>query len=417
MNFIEHQETSGDCGTSGPKIKVLLSRYFILTVSYYFVKLRLDWGYSIFLAFVWLLMTRLRTITPRITDLAEQLLGDIVARDLRPGDRYLTTVAASKMLGVGNGAANRALQLLERRSIIRRQQRSGAYIAALPDSTKVQPLRRVHFLVHQKFLRTEGVGNDELLVGMQDELPGVNVQISFMPTGDETQFVEELIADALKSSSVDGFILARASCETQRLLADSGLPVVVFGGVYSGVGRLARLDRDMHAVGRLLMEYLLQRGHRRIAYFNRQLILPGDHESMDAAVATMAAAGLPIEAFTMRCLPADTEVCKTEFETLLRRDNRPTGFICRTVRMAEAALMAIESLEPENRDLFEVVVCDYYLRSGDRPKFVFPRPVGSLADQGHHLARLLAKQARGIPEKDEVLIPVALDHPAAGGEE
>ena len=357
-------------------------------------------------------MAQIQTVTPRLAELADQLLGDILSRNLRPGDRYLTTVAASKMLGVGNGAANRALQLLERRSIIRRQQRSGAFIYQLPNGSERPLLRRVHFLVHQKFLRTEGVGNDGLLIGMQEELPGVNVQISFLPPGDESSFVEELINDALKSSSVDGFVLARASCETQRMMADSGLPVVVFGGIYPGVGKLARLDRDMRAVGKLLTQHLLDQGHRRIAYLNRQLVMPGDHETIDSVVATLAAAGLPMNALAMRCLPADSPVCTAEIEQLLQREERPTGFICRTTRIAEAVQMAIERVATGEQDRFGVTVCDYYLRPHERAEYVFPRPLGTTEDQGHHLAKLLARQARGNPETSAVLIPVTLEIPA-----
>lgn len=356
-------------------------------------------------------MAQIQTVTPRVTELADQLIGDIVARDLQPGDRYLTTLSASKMLGVGNAAANRALQLLERRSIIRRQQRAGAYIVSLPKTVTGIPLRRVHFLVHQKFLRTEGVGNDHLLIGMQDELPGVHVQISFLPLGEETPFVEELINNALKSSSVDGFVLARASCETQRLMANSGLPVVVFGGVYPGVGELARLDRDMHSIGRLLTNYLLERGHTRIAYVNRQQTLPGDQETLDAVIAAMSAASLPVDALTTRHLPADTEVCKAEFERLLARENRPTGIICRTTRIAEAAREAIDAIPRSDRNAFDIVVCDYFGRQGSQIEFVYPRPMGTTEDQGHHLAKLLTKQACGSPLSDEVLIPVELEFP------
>lgn len=51
------------------------------------------------------------TTTPRIVELVEQIVEDIQARKLKPGNRYLTTTKVSKMLGVGNGLANRA-QLL-----------------------------------------------------------------------------------------------------------------------------------------------------------------------------------------------------------------------------------------------------------------------------------------------------------------
>src|SRR5687767_4741693 len=108
-------------------------------------------------------MTDALTTTPKIIDLADQLVADIESRKLKPGDRYLTTADASKMLGVGNGLANRALQLLERRQVITRQQRRGAFISAPKTAASSPPLRRVHFLVHQNYLTAEGIGNDLVL--------------------------------------------------------------------------------------------------------------------------------------------------------------------------------------------------------------------------------------------------------------
>jgi hypothetical protein len=42
------------------------------------------------------------TTKPRIVHLADELVADINARNLKPGDRYLTTTEASKLLVVGN---------------------------------------------------------------------------------------------------------------------------------------------------------------------------------------------------------------------------------------------------------------------------------------------------------------------------
>ena len=354
-------------------------------------------------------MATATTKTPRITELAEQLLADIQARKLAPGDRYLTTSQTSKLLGVGNAAANRALQLLERRRIITRQQRRGAYIARLPGQESDAGLAHVHFLVHQKFLRTEGVGNDGVLIGMQEELPGVLVQISFFPPAEETPFVQKLIHDSLKSGRVDGFVLVRTSCEAQRAIAHSGLPAVVNGDVYPGNAALARVGRDMNAIGELLTDYLLQRGHKKLACFNRQQTLPGDQRTIGAIQRRLAKSKLLADAAILRFLPADDDVCVAEMRQLLAQPNPPTGLICRTVRMAEAARHVIKDelkLPPER---FDITVCDYYLRQNERAEFVYPRPVYSAEEEGRHIARLLSLQTNADrPEQSEVNIPVEL---------
>jgi GntR family transcriptional regulator, arabinose operon transcriptional repressor len=356
-------------------------------------------------------MAQASSVTPRIAKLAEKLIDDITARELRPGDRYLTTADASKLLGVGNGPANLALQLLERRRVITRQQRRGAFIHELPGDAKSPPLHRVHFLVHPLFLRTEGVGNDRILLGIQKELPGVHVQISFLPPSEEASFVQQLIGQALASENTDGYILVRASCETQRLVAGCGLPAVVFGSVYPGVGNLACLDRDMDGTGRKLARYMLDRGHTRIAYMNRQVTYPGDHLTMDAIAAELTSDGHATSALTVRFLPSDSEVCTAEIQSLLTRDDRPTGLICRTRRMAEAALKAIDRVGLSRRD-FDIAVCDYYLQDRESPEFVFPRPLESDEQQGQHLAKLLLGQMNGRRnEVQRLVIPVTLKIP------
>ena len=350
--------------------------------------------------------------TPRIIDLAEQLISDIETRRLKPGDRYLTTCAASKFLGVGNGVANRALQLLERRQIITRQQRSGAFVANLARDGTLPPLRRVHFLVHQNYFVSEGVGNDQELLGMQEELPGVHVQISLLPKVNTERFVADLIHSSLTAKARDGFVLVRAPYEVHKLVGDSGVPAIVYGGIYPGITRLPRLDRDMAAVGHLAADYLVIRGHRRLAFLSRQEALPGDHATMDAIRDRMSLERLLADSIVERFLPRATIVCEAEVARLLKSENRPTGLICRTQGMAEAATSVIHKSRLKSNVRIDVFLCDYYLASGQRPQYVFPRPVYSAEEIGRHIARMLAAQARGEVVQDEV-IPVELDAAAA----
>ena len=90
-----------------------------------------------------------------------------------------------------------------------------------------------------------------MLLGIQEELPGVHVQISFLPTMNAKEFVSELIDDSLTAKARDGFILVRTPHDVQQLICDRGVPGVVYGALYPGITRLTRFDRDMSAVGEL----------------------------------------------------------------------------------------------------------------------------------------------------------------------
>ncbi|WP_442482423.1 substrate-binding domain-containing protein [Aeoliella sp. SH292] len=359
-------------------------------------------------------MSEFKTRTPQIVDLAERLISDIEARKLKPGDRYLTTVAASRMLGVGNGAANRALQLLERRQIIVRQQRLGAFIASLPSESPTPLLQRVHFLVHQNYLATEGVGSDLVLLGMQEELPGVPVQFSFLPEDNAHGHVQNLVDRALTGKSKDGFVLVRAPYEVQHLISNLGVPCVVYGGLYPGIEGLCRIDRDMGGIGTLATDYLLKRGHKRIAFLSRQMALPGDHDTMDAIRERMTARKLLANAIVERFLPTAESACEAEVGRLLDAKNPPTGFICRAKRMADGAMAALEKRGLHLTEGYDIVLCDYHLGVGQSPEYVYPRPLYSLEEQGRHIARMLAERARGEECQNEV-IPVIIDDSAVKG--
>jgi hypothetical protein len=240
---------------------------------------------------------------------------------------------------------------------------------------------------------------------MQRELPGVHVQISFLPTSQETSFVTDLIHSALKSNSVDGFVLVRAGYEVQRMVSASGLPAVVYGSVFPGVGEIARFDRDMSGVGEVLTTYLLDRGHRRIAYYNRQQSLPGDQQTIDGIARKMGSSDCRTDDLTVRFLPSDDEVCESETKRLLNQDSPPTGFICRTLRMAESVRRTIDQEtksqrsksqhSKSQRSTLDVVLCDCYARPNERIEFVFPRTVQNAEQQGHRIAHILAEQAHG----------------------
>lgn len=363
-------------------------------------------------------MSQTTTTASRASTLADLLMADIERRELKAGDRYLTTAEASEMLGVGNGAANRALQVLERRRRIVRQQRRGAYVVDPSKPQQVQPLDRVHFLVHQKYLRAEGVGQDESLLGIERELPGVPVQISFLPTDNEAGFVEELLDESSRAKRQVGFVLVRASYETRRLIADRDVPAVVNGTLYPSIEGLPCLTFDMKSAGGILAQFLLDRGHERLAYINRQITYGGDQLTMEGIAAALSAKGKSPADLTLRFLPPSSEVYAAEAARLLTQAKGPTGFICRTVRMADDVMATAKRLGRKPGEDFDVAVCDYYQRPNDLPRYAWPKPLISSEELGRRLAQLLIaqiKRADGVVGND--IVPVELDVPVNAGDD
>ena len=90
---------------------------------------------------------------PRILELAERLSADIRRRQLKPGDTYLTTAEAARLLGISTTTANRTLQLLTQRNVLARSQRKGSCVAT-PVSSAAAELRCVHLLARRQHVET-----------------------------------------------------------------------------------------------------------------------------------------------------------------------------------------------------------------------------------------------------------------------
>lgn len=249
-------------------------------------------------------------------------------------------------------------------------------------------------------------------MGMQEQLPGVDVRISFLPKDNAAQFVQRLIDQSLAEKARDGFVLVRAPHEVHQVISDSGTPAIVYGCPYPGIPHLNRVDRDMTAIGTLAARYLLSRGHRTIAWLGRQHGLPGDHETLDAASELLAEQGFSTNNLIFRAVPSSNVVAIETVERLLDLDTPPTGFLCRSQRSADAVTTVLKRRNQRLYHGHDVVLCDYYLLSGHRPQYVFPRPVHSSEMQGRYMARNLVALARG-EQVDDVIIPVELDESAA----
>lgn len=340
-----------------------------------------------------------KVITPTTVALAERLVADIRGKGLRPGDPYLSLRDTARMLGVSNNTVSAALKLLVKRGVLHRRQRLGTFVAEGIDESHrpAAAIARVHLLVHRNYLKTEGMNADETVLGLQGRLPGANVQISLLATDDEARHVRQLVDDALRSRQVDGFVLVRAPLAVQRIVAESGMPAVVHGSLYPSVTSLPHVSRDMRQIGVVLTDYLLERGRRRIVYLMRQQVLPGDLETLDAIVASLLRAGLGLDAFTFRAIPVDVEAARATVAALLAGEDRQTstGVICRGPTIADGAALAVADAGRTVGDDVDLVVCDYYLKRGQPPRYPYPRPVCDAQQRGDLMGQILAAQAAG----------------------
>lgn len=360
-------------------------------------------------------MTLMKGKVPRILELADRIADDIRRKQLKPGDPYQGTGETAEMLGVSTTAANSAMQVLVKRRIIERRQRRGTFVAMPSGALPVTPLKRIHLVVHENYLYTEGLLSDGIIVGIHNEVTAAQMQFNFVPPDNDSPLVSELISEAMRSQKTEGFVLVRASLQAQRLIAASGLPTVVHGLVHPSVRNIPWIDRDHRAGGELMTRHLINNGFHKILVLIRDRVLRGDHELIDAVRDSAASAGEDLSALTLRCLPADQQAIETAVDEVIRQHaGQRIGIICRSEPLATSAETAVRNNNLVVGKDVCIVLSDFYRKSSAKYQIPWPhlRPVLTPEQIGQHIGRMLAQQALGQPvEPDHEIIPVHLQLP------
>ncbi|MGB7160235.1 MAG: substrate-binding domain-containing protein [Tepidisphaeraceae bacterium] len=355
----------------------------------------------------------MQTKVPRIVELADLIAADIRRRKLAPGDSYQGTLETAEMLGVSTTAANRAMQVLVKRRVLDRRQKKGTFVAHPPKDAEISPLQRVHLLVQEDYLRTEGLMSDGIVLGMHGELPAAQMQFNFLPPDRQGEYMTDLLAEAMRSGQTEGFVLIRTSLQAQRLIAGSGLPAVVNGSLHPSVPRMCWIDRDHRQGGELLAQRLIDAGFRRIVVLMRDRMFRGDHALLDAVRDTMTRAGLGLDALTLRCLPPDRDAISAAVADLLSGEKQRLGFVCRSEPLAAGAALAAKERRLRMGDDVGIVLSDVYRKPSDPPP-EWPYLVATMSPEqiGQQIGRMLAQQAMSRPvDPDHLVIPVQFGDP------
>lgn len=261
--------------------------------------------------------------------LTDKLVADIERRGLCPGERYLTTDEVSRMLGVRKAVANRAMQCLAEKEILVRRQRSGTFIGP----SFVKPVRSqvqvVHVLLPKDDICAQNWSMNPFVRGIRSEFPDVNVQFSYVPAMDGVSYVGELLDASRRAGQLAGVVPVTCAPEVYRFLGEQDVPTVVYGSLYTAQDTIHSVDIDNRESGGLLMQYAVDRGHRRIALLLAGDQRPGDNDFFDGVSHVAAEAKLPHTALIQRFLPRDLDSFKTVVGGLLDMPERPTACITR----------------------------------------------------------------------------------------
>ncbi len=189
----------------------------------------------------------------------------ILAGRLAPGDRLPTERDLMERFSVSRITARRALDELEQAGLIFRRRGSGSYVA---DPKKDAARSRcVGFVIpddagESPFLR--------FVQGATEVLTARGLQLAlYAATSDEKDQLQALLQ--ARGDGCDGILFYPGPLETARAtlfnMAAVHYPLVVLDKQFSGLP-VSYVASDNVAGARALGEYLLQKGHRKLAYLS-----------------------------------------------------------------------------------------------------------------------------------------------------
>ena len=332
----------------------------------------------------------------RTLQLAKRLMQDIKERKLKSGDSYYTTLEAAAWLGVAGTTASRALQLLEKRHVLKRRQRTGAIIINPSETTPV--IDYIHFLSNYRLSALGEFGHD-IITGIRDEFPQSHISFTLLKSQNEVKNLKKLLAESNMDQLAHAFVMLSSSPAIQKIVSRSGCPHVLLGTKCPGVPPMSQLDIGHKSALWLLFNHLTEMQRTRIAVILRRTVLPGDTSLVNTAIR------LEIPNCFFLQHNEDDPCCVDELCELIQTQFDPNGVICQSSGLAEAFQKALVRLG-KPLDQTEITVLHHREPQGVC-YFTHTATQLSVTMMGRRLGQLLYENALGLKPQHEV-IPMRL---------
>jgi DNA-binding LacI/PurR family transcriptional regulator len=170
------------------------------------------------------------------------------------------------------------------------------------------------------------------------------VQFNFLPERDALGYLDRLTHESAQQAVQIAFVPVSCPREVYRFFIERHLSAVVMGSVFPDTDTIPSLDGDYALAGELLVQYLVARGHRRIALVTYETWHPGENTLVESMNRQLAQAGLPADSLTVRSIPTDAPLFDSEVRRLLESADRPTALVFRKQEFAAAAERVAQSL-------------------------------------------------------------------------
>ena len=297
------------------------------------------------------------------------------------------------------------LRILAEQNIVVRNHRSGTFVGPAIAPKKSLDIRMVAILCPASERTLQTVGLDPLIAGLLSNLPDVaDVRVAYVPKDGDVEFVQNLLEPYRNEGRVAGVVAISCSYAVYRYLGEGRYPLVVMGSLYPGQS-FPSIDTDEHQCGYLLAQYLLERGHRRLAMLSHSESCPGDHHFHDGVNEALTEAKLPANALLLRIPLPETELVRRQVHELLDQPEAPTGFIVKMPRWVPDVVSAIK--ERGKRVPQDIDVVSRSQVGGDPNEIgCVLRPKTSNREVAQLVGQMLAQSRQHLPlEKSTVVVP------------
>ena len=319
-------------------------------------------------------------------------------RGLAPGDRYMTAAEAGRLFNVSRATADAAMSVLSDRRLLVRRRSQGSF-----GGPELKPPTTVGTATIYALTRAESsetivsTAAHQMICGIRQAIGDTtNVQFCFLPEGEELNHLSQLMKSAQASPGRFGVIAASCARHVYQYLIDNAIPSVVLGTTYPGQDELPSIDSDHIQVGRLLMDYVIRRGHQQAALLTLTNYLPGDNQFLSGIHDVMSEAGRLPNSLTVRLVPRDPADIEAEIQDLLSRPDGPTAVMTLSERVARIAIDAASRMGRAVPDDVEVL---FTRRTGDEQhvKHAYVRRNIDPLQTSRQAATMIDRMWQGLP--------------------
>lgn len=178
-----------------------------------------------------------------------------------------------------------------------------------------------------------------ILGGIEEELKNQGGMITLIHT--EQELDSQAVLDRLLNAGLDGLIMMRPLAEPLFRLLLSRIPHIV--GIDTGHMPIDNVEYDHLRVSRMAVEYLYQKGHRKIGFIGGGVgpVPMKRSRRFRSYLETMQDLELPVNPQWVLDCDWDDKKCMELVEKVIRGGNLPTAFYAASDLMAMAALRAL----------------------------------------------------------------------------